>query len=141
MIKSSVIAASIALASLGAVVSTPASAAHYAVHSVHIQVAPPAPRYEAAPAPRRGHVWVPGHWEWRGQRHVWVAGRHIQQRPGHHYRPVQWQQHNGHWQMQRGGWARGDQDRDGIANRHDRDRDGDGVPNRFDQRPDNPYRR
>lgn len=38
-------------------------------------------------------------------------------------------------------WGRGlgDQDRDGIPNRYDRDRDGDGVPNRFDRRPGNPY--
>jgi hypothetical protein len=31
----------------------------------------------------------------------------------------------------RGGW--GDQDRDGIPNRRDRDRDGDGIPNRLDR--------
>ena len=36
--------------------------------------------------------------------------------------------------------ARGDEDRDGIPNRFDRDKDGDGVPNRFDDRPNNPYR-
>jgi hypothetical protein len=34
----------------------------------------------------------------------------------------------------------GDQDRDGIPNRYDRDRDGDGVPNRHDARPYNPRR-
>lgn len=32
----------------------------------------------------------------------------------------------------------GDLDRDGIRNRHDRDRDGDGVPNRYDRAPTNP---
>jgi hypothetical protein len=34
----------------------------------------------------------------------------------------------------------GDLDRDGIANRDDRDRDGDGVRNRHDRFPDDPYR-
>ena len=37
------------------------------------------------------------------------------------------------------GW-RGDQDRDGIPNRVDRDRDGDGVSNRRDDAPNNPRR-
>ena len=36
--------------------------------------------------------------------------------------------------------ARGDEDRDGVPNRLDRDRDGDGVPNRYDDHPNNPYR-
>ena len=29
------------------------------------------------PAPRAGYIWSPGHWEWNGRRHVWVAGRWI----------------------------------------------------------------
>lgn len=33
---------------------------------------------------------------------------------------------------------RGDFDRDGVANRFDRDRDGDGTINRCDQRPNRP---
>jgi hypothetical protein len=35
---------------------------------------------------------------------------------------------------------RHDLDRDGIANRFDRDRDNDGVPNYRDRNPNNPYR-
>ena len=31
----------------------------------------------AEPAPRAGHIWSPGHWEWNGRRHVWVAGHWI----------------------------------------------------------------
>lgn len=100
--------------------------------------APPPPRHEAMPHPRRGHVWQAGHWEWRGNRHRWVPGHWVQARPGYRYRQPQWEQHNGRWEMQRGGW---DRDGDGIPNRRDRDRDGDGVPNRYDERPDNPYRR
>ena len=89
--------------------------------------APPPPRREATPRARRGQVWVAGHWEWRGHRHVWLPGTWVQARPDHHYRQPQWvQQHDGHWQMRAGGW--------------DRDRDGDGVPNRHDRRPGNPQR-
>jgi hypothetical protein len=47
--------------------------------------------------------------------------------------------HGGQQWQRRGPY--GDLDRDGIANRYDRDRDGDGVSNRFDRLPDNPYRR
>lgn len=43
-----------------------------------------------------------------------------------------------YYQHRRRGW--GDQDRDGVPNRYDRDRDGDGVPNYYDRRPHNPYR-
>ena len=86
--------------------------------------APPPPRYEAAPRPRRGQVWVPGHWEWRGHRHVWRAGHWTKARPGYHYREPRWEQHGNRWEMRPGGW----------------DRDGDGVPNRYDRRPNNPYR-
>lgn len=100
--------------------------------------APPPPRYEPPPGHRRGMQWVPGHWEWRGHQHVWIAGYWTQARPGHHYRPYQWQEHNGHWTPRPGGW---DRDGDGIPNRRDRDRDGDGTPNRHDRSPDNPYRR
>lgn len=87
--------------------------------------APPPPRYERVPAPRRGMVWSQGHWEWRGHRHVWVPGQWMQVRHGHHYRQPRWVQRSDQWRFVRGGW----------------DRDGDGVPNRHDRRPDNPYRR
>lgn len=85
---------------------------------------PPPPRYENAPPPRRGYVWAPGHWEPRGHRHVWVRGHWERVRPGYRYRAPEWRDHDGRWEMRRGGW----------------DRDGDGVPNRRDSRPDNPYR-
>lgn len=86
--------------------------------------APPPPRYEAVPRPRRGMVWETGHWEWRGNRHAWVPGHWIKARPGYAYRQPQWQQRGDRWEMRRGGW----------------DRDGDGVPNRHDRRPNNPNR-
>lgn len=94
--------------------------------------APPPPRHEAQPRPRKGKVWIQGHWEWRGQRHAWVPGQWVKARKGQHYRQPQWDQRDGRWMMQRGGW-----DRDNGGRR---DRDGDGVPNRYDNQPNNPRR-
>ena len=100
-----------------------ADAPHYhgpAPVVVQYQALPP-PRHEAVPHPRRGMVWVPGHWEWRGHRHVWQQGHWVKARQGYHYREPRWVEHGGRWNMQPGGW----------------DRDGDGVPNRRDRQPDN----
>ena len=72
MIKTSLAAAALAMATLGAA-TTPASAAT----SITVQIGPPpAPYYEAVPTPRRGQVWLPGHWEWRGT-WVWVPGHYV----------------------------------------------------------------
>lgn len=152
----------VALASAGALMSAPASAQP----SISLQFGPPPPvRYEVVPPVRHGHVWVPGHWEWRGNGHVWVAGYYLRERPGYYYEQPVWVQDGGRWVYRSGNWHRGshghgfhggrrdsdrdgipnrydrDRDNDGIRNRHDRDRDGDGVPNRYDRAPDNRYRR
>lgn len=129
MVKQGLMATAIALGTLGALGTAPASAAV----SVQLQIAPPAPRVEYVPAPRRGQVWAPGYWDWRGQRHVWIAGHWVKERPGYRYDAPRWVQNGRYWQQQRGGWQRVDHRRG--------DRDGDGVPNRFDQRPNNPYLR
>jgi hypothetical protein len=97
---------------------------------VVVETAPPPPRAERMPAPRRGYVWAPGHWEWRHGRHVWVGGQWFRERPGYVYRAPAWVQRDGRWMMEGGRWDRG--------GRHDRD--GDGVPNRYDERPNNPNR-
>ncbi|WP_415479468.1 YXWGXW repeat-containing protein [Acetobacter syzygii] len=36
---------------------------------------PPPLRYEAAPRPRRGYVWEPGHWVWSPRGYIWRQGR------------------------------------------------------------------
>lgn len=95
---------------------------------IYVQTAPPPVRVEAVPAPRRGHVWVPGYWEWRHHRHVWVPGTWVVARPGYAYVSPRWTERGGRWYFERGRWNRGD-------------RDHDGVPNRYDNHPDNPYRR
>lgn len=91
---------------------------------VIVQVAPPPPRAERVPRPRRGMVWVPGHWDWNGRRYVWRAGHWERARRGYRWREDRWVERNGGWVRERGGW----------------DRDGDGVPNRQDSRPNNPNR-
>ena len=118
-----------------------------AAAEVYVNIAPPAPRYEAAPAPRTGYVWVPGYWDWRGNHHVWMKGHFERERHGYYWHPNRWVERDGRYVLERGKWDRerfagnmGDRDRDGVPNRFDRDRDGDGVPNRLDRAPDNPRR-
>ncbi|MEP6657656.1 MAG: hypothetical protein ABJC33_10505 [Betaproteobacteria bacterium] len=134
MMKKLLLAAMVATA-LGTVPATPAVAA-----DIVVQVAPPPLRAERVPPPRRGYAWAPGYWDWRGRNHVWVNGSWVRERPGYRYAGPRWVQRDGRWFMERGRWARGDRDRDGVPNRVDRDRDGDGVPNRADRAPNNPRR-
>ena len=64
---------------------------------IFFNVAPPEPRHEVVPQPRRGYIWSGGYWNARNNRHVWQPG---------------------HWE--RGRWNRGDRDGDGVPNRMDR---------------------
>jgi WXXGXW repeat (2 copies) len=111
----------------------------------YVNIAPPALRYEAIPAPRVGYVWTPGYWDWRNNRHHWKSGRWERQRAGYYYHSQRWVQRDNRWYVERGRWDRSrptnDRDRDGIPNYRDRDRDNDGVSNRNDRAPDNPRRR
>jgi hypothetical protein len=125
------IPAAAAIACTGALLSMPVSA-HSSVGG-----------YPYAPSPHYGQVWVPGHWEWQGNRHVWVHGQYVHggaAYPGYHYNHY----YRGGRDLDRDGipdrYDR-DLDNDGVRNRHDRDRDGDGVPNWHDRSPNNRYRR
>jgi hypothetical protein len=129
MKKLVITAGTAALVSLGAFL-LPATA--QAAVAISVQVAPPAPVYERVPPPRRGYVWAPGHYEYRHGRYVWSGGRWLTARPGYAYHRPDWVQRNGRWYYSQGRW---DRDRDGVADRYDRDRDGDGVPNRYDRNP------
>jgi hypothetical protein len=93
---------------------------------LYLNVGPPPARYEYIPAPRYGFAWVPGYWDWRGHRHVWIAGHYVRHRPGYYFEPARWVEYDGRWRYSRPYWRPGD-------------RDGDGVPDRFDRAPDNPY--
>ena len=91
---------------------------------IYVEVAPPAVRYEAVPAPRSGYVWSNGSWQYEGGRHVWAPGSWQADRPGYSYVQPAWVENNGRWSYQSSRW----------------DRDGDGVPNRSDRAPNNPNR-
>jgi WXXGXW repeat (2 copies) len=122
--------------SLGSVVSS------VAAQQIIVRIAPPQPRSEPVPPARPGRVWIPGYWDWRGNRHVWVRGRWVSARRGMVWEQDRWVNRNGRWQLQRGRWVRGgrDSDGDGLLDREDRDRDGDGVRNNRDAAPNNPNR-
>ncbi|NGZ82894.1 YXWGXW repeat-containing protein [Duganella aceris] len=120
MIKKLLLAAAIA-GSFGTF-TLPASAA-----VIVVQNAPPPPRHEVAPQARRGYVWVPGYWDWKRNKHVWTKGHWERERKGYVYHQPSWVERDGHWEMQRGNWARGDSDHDG-------------VPNGRDDHPNNPRR-
>jgi hypothetical protein len=116
--------AALCVVSLGGALNAPMASAAV---SVYLDVAPPPPRYEAAPPPRRGYVWAPGYWNARNHHHVWQAGHWERERRGYHYNQSTWVEHDNRWQLEKGHWKKGD-------------RDGDGVPNSADRAPDNPRR-
>ncbi|GAB3656647.1 YXWGXW repeat-containing protein [Ramlibacter alkalitolerans] len=114
----------------------------YPNQAVIVQPAPPAPVYEAIPAPRQGYVWAPGHYEWRGGQYAWIPGEWMTARPGFAWRSGHWEQaRNGSWEFVAGHWMRTDD----FAYNDDRrgpygDRDRDGVVNRDDRYPRDPSR-
>jgi len=73
---------------------------------VYVNTAPPPPREERVREGRRGYVWAPGYWNWRGNRHVWVAGHWVRERRGYEWRPHRWVERDGRWRLERGGWDR-----------------------------------
>lgn len=147
-VKKVLISALFAAGMIGAMATPlPSEAASNVV--IQVDRAPPQPRREAVPKPRRGYVWAPGHWRWNKSRnrHVWVAGTWVKARPGYAYRAPEWVERDGRWHYQGSRW---DRDGDGIANRRDptpdgvrrpRDTDRDGVADRRDAAPTNPNRR
>jgi len=81
---------------------TPAAAQ---VFSLSIGTPPPAPIYEAVPAPRVGYAWAPGYWRWEHERHVWVPGRWMTARAHHHWVADHWAEGpHGGWHHQPGHW-------------------------------------
>ncbi len=74
--------------------------------SFNINVAPPAPQFEAVPAIAPGYVWAPGYWAWSGDRHIWVRGRSIVQRAGYRWEPDRWEQRGPAYYRNPGRWER-----------------------------------
>jgi hypothetical protein len=114
--------------------------------NIVIGTPPPAPIYEAVPAPRAGYVWTPGYYRYDSGRYVWNTGRWMADRPGYRWTPDRWEHGPNGWHHVTGRW---DRNGNGVPDRYERraegspwgDRDHDGVPNRYDSNPYNPYRR
>ena len=112
-----------------------------AAFGVYVDVAPPAPRYEAVPAPRAGYVWAPGYWDYASGHYHWVGGHWIHEHHGQYWHPDRWEQQNGKWMLQRGSWNKERWEGEHVAQRdREHDRDHDGTPDRYDRAPDNPHR-
>ena len=122
-VRNTLLAILLTVGAMGAALAPQSSIAAVSV-GVQLTVPPPPLRYEQMPELRRGYVWVPGYWDWRGHHHVWVSGVWVKERHGYHYQPHTWVARNGGWTLERGRW----------------DRDHDGVPDRYDRHPANPYR-
>ena len=97
-----------AMMTLGAAAWTPlpSMAQPGYAHDLVINSAPPPPRFENVPAPRRGYVWAPGYWNWDGGRHVWLSGHWEPERNGYQYRAHEWVRENGGYRLRDGGWYR-----------------------------------
>lgn len=102
-IKKTLLAALIATGAIGAVGVLPTTVQ---AATVYIQSGPPALREEVVPGPRRGYVWAPGHYEWRGGRHVWTRGYWVKERRGYAYVPHRWVDDGGRWHQEPGHWGR-----------------------------------
>ena len=130
---------------IAAIVSSAFAAASLpAIASVdfHVNIAPPAVRYEAEPAPRAGYVWAPGYWDYRTNKYAWTRGHWERERHGYYYHPTQWSEHGGHWYRYNNRWSK-EENHPRYYNGHawaSGDRDGDGVPDHRDRAPDNPHR-
>ena len=90
---------------------------------VVIHVAPPAPYFEPLPPPRRGYVWAPGYWQWEGERHVWVPGRHMERRSGHYWVADSWHERDGRHHFTPGRWEEGREGNNGKGRGKGHNRD------------------
>jgi hypothetical protein len=71
---------------------------------VDVEIAPPVARVEVIPGARVGYAWAPGYYNYYGHRHVWVDGRYIRQRSGHHWTADRWEQRGERWHHEAGRW-------------------------------------
>jgi hypothetical protein len=74
---------------------------------VEVPEAPPAPqveRIEIATRPSLGHVWIHGHWAWRG-RWVWFPGHWFRREPGRNFVGGHWEAHEGRFRWVAGSWV------------------------------------
>ena len=99
MWKRNLLLASLVTASVG-VIPMPASADT----GIYVDIAPPAPRYEAVPVVKQGWAWAPGYWNWSGRHYVWVSGHKVRAHGHGHWVPDRWVEDNGRWRREHGHW-------------------------------------
>ena len=98
--RTKILVAALALGAIGVPIVSEAK-------TIIIEVAPPPARVEVVPAPRKGYVWAPGYWEWRGHKHMWHDGYWVRERHGHHWQPDRWvDRGGGRWEYERGRYER-----------------------------------
>ena len=96
----------VTLLALGTVVPTAANAARL---EVEITTAPPAPPTAVivTPAPRAGHVYVPGHYVYETQKYVWKEPAYVVERPGFKYEFSTIEKRGDKWVYRAGDWVPG----------------------------------
>lgn len=102
-VKNLLLSVMIAAGTIGAV-ATPLPSVAATYREIIVDRAPPPLRVEPVPAARRGYAWVPGYWDWRGNKHIWVRGSWVRERHGHMYQPNRWVERDGRWVLERGRW-------------------------------------
>jgi hypothetical protein len=77
------------------------------VPGVRVSVPPPALRVEVRPAaPSANHLWIDGHWAWRGGAHTWLGGHWaLPPNPGYTWVPARWVPEGGQYVFYEGHWA------------------------------------
>lgn len=76
---------------------------------VHVRIGPPPPPRVVVVkqrSPRKGKVWVSGHWRWNGRRHVWHDGRYVAHRRGFVWVDGYWARDRRGWYWVEGYWRR-----------------------------------
>jgi len=94
------------LASIVAATFTSMPMAAQANTQIDVIIAPPAPMVEPIPAPREGHVWANGYWQWNGSRYVWEPGHWMAHQPGHHWVAHKWEHRGDRWYFHDGHWEK-----------------------------------
>jgi hypothetical protein len=112
------------VAVLGAAMATSAQAQV----NIHVDIGPPATRYEAVPYLAPGYVWAPGYWAQRNGTYVWSRGHQLRARRGYNWVPDRWEGGNqyraGYWQASHGNdHDFREQRRDAREYRHERNRE------------------
>jgi hypothetical protein len=72
-----------------------------------VDTGPPPDRVEVVGlAPYPGAIWIRGHWQWSGGRHVWYPGFWERPRVGFMWEHAHWDRWGNRWRFIPGHWRR-----------------------------------